>query len=625
MSMLNWKNAFPADCSVGENVAPRRARRRAAARRRGMSRGRMLFSGVVVSALALGGYAFLSRPAVKRVERPLTQLVSLAPFENVVVEQGEIESSKNEEIRCEVKARGTSGITIIEVVPEGAMVEQGDILVRLDSTALDQEQIQQQIACNTAEATAIQSQNTFEAAKIAKIEYLEGTFVQEEQLVLSEVFVAEQALRTAQLAFASSERLSLRGMVTALQLEGEQFAVDKARKDLEAANTKLTVLRKYTREKMVKQLDSDIASTEAKWKADQKGFELETAKLRDIEDQVAKCTIRAPRAGQVKYANKYSGRGGAEFVVEPGAVVREQQPIIQLPDSTLMQVKATISEARINAIRTGMPAAIRVDALQDEVLQGEVMKVNQYAEPGGWMSGNVKKYATFIRVMNPPENLRAGMNAEVRVFIERQPEALQVPVQAIAETKGKYFCLVENAEGDLETRPIECGSSNDKFMVVTGGLQKGERVVLNPRSREELELPDLPDPVSVVETVAPPATQLVAAQTPGGPRGGPAGAGGGPGGAGPAGPGGGRPGGGFTPAAMVERTLAEYDANHDGKLQATEIQQMPAERGGRLAEADTNKDGDVDRAELTAASAKFVQMMRQQAAGGGDAAAGAGL
>ena len=38
------------------------------------------------------------------------------------------------------------------------------------------------------------------------------------------------------LAFSSTERLSLRGMVTALQLEGEQYAVDKAGKDLEAAN-----------------------------------------------------------------------------------------------------------------------------------------------------------------------------------------------------------------------------------------------------------------------------------------------------------------------------------------------------------------------------------------------------
>jgi RND family efflux transporter MFP subunit len=589
--------------------------------RRGIAKGRLLIGVVVLAVVGIGAFSYFSRPSTKHVERPLTKLVSLAPFEYVVVEQGEIESSKNVEIRCEVKNRGSSGTSIIEVVPEGAMVEQGDLLVRLDSTALDQEQIQQQIACNTAEALVIQSKSTFEAAQIAKVEYLEGTFKQEEQLILSEVFVAEQALRTAQLAFASSERLSLRGMVTALQLEGEQFAVDKARKDLEAANTKLNVLRKYTREKMMKQLDSDIASAEAKWKADEKSLELETAKLRDIEDQIAKCTISAPRAGQVKYANKYSGRGGqAEFVVEPGAVVREQQPIIQLPDSDSMQVKATISEARVNSVRPGMPVAIRVDAMQDEILQGEVTKVNQYAEPGGWSSGNVKKYATFIRIINPPEELRAGMNAEVRVYIERQPEALQIPVQAIAEHKNHFFCLVEDAEGNLATRPVECGASNDMFMVVKGGLQEGDRVVLNPRTRSELVLPDLPDPTPVAKTIAPPSTSPVAVKT------------GGPGAGGPPGPGGGGPPGAggpprdLSPASMVARAL-ENDANKDGKLQMDELASLDDRQRERLMAADANKDGEIDRTELTAAMAKVAQMIRQrmQQGGAGGPPMGAGL
>src|SRR4029078_11048266 len=116
--------------------------------------------------------------------------------------------------------------TIIDVVPEGTLVEKGDQLVKLDSTALDQEQIQQQIACNTAEAAAITSKNTYEAAKIAKTEYLEATYKQEEQLVLSEVFVAEQEMRKAKLAYDSAVRLALRGIVSQLQLEGEQFAVD---------------------------------------------------------------------------------------------------------------------------------------------------------------------------------------------------------------------------------------------------------------------------------------------------------------------------------------------------------------------------------------------------------------
>lgn len=572
--------------------------------RRGVSKVAVVFGLAVLIAGGLGVYAYMSRPDPKLLERPLTKQVAKGPFEYVVLEQGEIESSSNVEIRCEVKSRGMSGITIIDVVPEGTTVEQGDLLVKLDSTALDQEQIQQQIACNTSEALAIQSQNMYEAAKIAKTEYIEATFKQEEQLVLSEVFVAEQAMRTAKSAYDSSFRLALRGIVTSLQLEGDKFAMDKARKDLEAANIKLDGLRKYTSQKMLKQLDSDIASAEARWKADQKSLELETAKLRDIEDQIAKCTILAPRNGQVTYVNKFSGgrSAQAEFVVEPGAVVREQQPIIRLPDSNAMQVKATINESRINSVRNGMPVAIRVEALRDQILHGEVIKVNQYAEPSGWGS-TVKKYATFIRITEPPPELRAGMNAEVRIYVERMPEALQIPVQAIAEYKEHFFVLFDTEQG-LVTREVQRGPSNDKFMVVTDGVREGDRVVLDPRSRPELVFPDLPDPAPIAKTVKPPEAVPVGLKGGGLASGGPAEA--------PPSERRGPP----TAASMVARTLEEFDTNQDGKLQAEELAAMPEDRRSRMGDVDTNKDGEIDRVELTTAMAKVAQMIQQRRQGG---------
>ena len=178
------------------------------------------------------------------------------------------------------------------------------------------------------------------------------------------------------------------------------------------------------------------------------------------------------------YANKYnmSSRGGsssAEFVVEAGATVREQQPIIRLPNSDEMQVKALINEARVTLVRAGLPVSIRVDALKDEMIEGQVTKVNQYAEPGGWSSGSIKKYAAFIKILNPPKALRSGMNAEVRIHVERKPDALQVPVQALAEHKGHFFALVQNGDR-YETREVSVSSTNDKVAVIDKGLLEGD-------------------------------------------------------------------------------------------------------------------------------------------------------
>jgi hypothetical protein len=457
----------------------------------------------------------------------------------------------------------------------------------------------------------VQAKNTLDAAKISRKEYLEGTFKQEEKLYVSEVILAEQNLRSAQLSFDSAQRLAAKGILSPLQLEGAKFSVDNARNQLDGAQTKVEVLRKYTREKMLKQFDSDIATADAKVRAEESSYQLELDKLKDMEDQIAKCVIKAPQPGQVVYANKYnSGRSGssAEFVVEAGSMVREQQPIIRLPDAGNMQVKALINEARVTKVRPGLPVTIRVDALKDELMQGEVIKVNQYAEPSSWSSGSVKKYAALIKILNPPVALRTGMNAEARIHIERRPDALQVPVQALVDHKGHFFVLVQNGD-KLETREVTIGSTNDKVAVIDKGLALSDSVVLNPRREEALQLPDLPDasPVNVATIAAAPTNVK-------GP---------GPGAEGtPKKKGSGAP---LNATAMLERTL-EADADKDGKLSVAEIANVNERMRPRLEGADKNSDGFVDREELLPIMAATVARMKEMQAqqGGGAVQTGGG-
>ena len=194
----------------------------------------VLLVGVVC---AVGGLVWFSlRPGNQpETDDVIVRAVFRGPYQHIVLEQGQVESSHNVEIRCEVKSRAAGGTEILWVIDEGTLVKQGDKLVQLDSSALDREQVEQQIVCNTGQAAVIQADNTLQAAKIARLEYLEGSFKQEEQTFLSEIFVAEETLRRAQLAYQSTERLAAKGVVTALQLEGDQFAVDKAKNALEGA------------------------------------------------------------------------------------------------------------------------------------------------------------------------------------------------------------------------------------------------------------------------------------------------------------------------------------------------------------------------------------------------------
>ena len=153
----------------------------------------------VVGLMATLGWWFFGRSKGDEGPQVLVNKVSRGTYEYVVLEQGEVESANNIELRCEVKSRtggSGGGVTILEVVAEGTMVQAGDILVKLDSSALVLEKGTQQIKCNSQQALVVQSVNTWEAAQIARREYLEGTFLQEEKLIMAEVFVGEQNLRT---------------------------------------------------------------------------------------------------------------------------------------------------------------------------------------------------------------------------------------------------------------------------------------------------------------------------------------------------------------------------------------------------------------------------------------------
>ncbi len=528
---------------------------------------------------------------------PLLAEVTRGTYDHIVLEEGEVESSNNVEIRCEVRARSSGSgpaTSIIDVIAEGTHVKEGDWLITFDSSAIEQELSRQRIVVNTSEAIMIQAKATFDTAEIAKEEYLNGTYIEQHKMIENEIFVAEENLKKAQLSYDSIKRQVSRGLLDSLQLEGEQFRVDAAKNELDLAKQKLKVLEKFTQKKMLTQLQSDIEAAEVKWRNEKDSHAEELKNLEEIKEQFKKSKVTAPQAGQVVYANVQSSRSGSEFVVEPGVSVRERQVIIRLPDPQAMQVKAKISESRITLISEGMPVSIRIDAFGDEAVSGEVTKVNKYAEPGNFWSASPKEYVTLIKILDPPPELRVGLTAEVQIHVEHRDDALQVPVQAVYERLGKTFCLVQNGT-KWDTREIVISSTNDKVVAVdeenSEPLKPGEQLVLNPRKHiDKFDQSRFPEPgendSADIAKNAPstPASAKPAAAPGGAPTGGP-----------PSG-GGAQGGGRGNPAQMIQR----MDKNSDGKLSADEL---PEQLRGRFTSADTNGDGFYDAAEITAAFA----------------------
>lgn len=612
-------NPRPAESTSFSRFSPLRPRR-------GGALGAVVACLVVAGILGGIGYAlFYGNGDGSKSGELITANVVKGPFDHIVLEQGEIESSSNIAVVCLVKSRGsgTGGTSILWVIDEGARVEKGDKLVELDSSQLEQTLNEDKIRVIAAEANVTTAKAQVEQAKIARQEYLEGVYMTDERAIQNEKLIAEQDLVKAQKALESSQRLVAKGLIKSLQLDADKFAVAKARNELEAAEGRLRVLQNLTKKKMLVQFDSDIESAQAQLTAYESELLEQQIQLADTKEQIKNCILTAPASGVVVHANKYSSRGGnAEFVVEAGASVRERQEIIYLPDPTKMQVKSKVNESRITLIREGMAVKISVSSIPGLTLKGRVTKVNRYAEPSSFTSSGIKEYAVLIDILNPPENIRTGMTAEVQIFVQQLEDAIQMPIQGLYEHDNRMFALVKEGPESFRTTKVSIGATNDTMATIEEGLKEGESVVLN--LRQHLDLMELPEvsaddnsEMREIADVDPNAKPIEIEDGPtdggGGGRkggGGPGGAGraggGGPGGAGRGGGGGG--GGRPDPATIVARMMESGDKDGDGTISAEELSSIDANFRDRISAADSDGDGAVTRDEI-------MTMIRQRAGG----------
>ncbi len=395
-----------------------------------------------------------------------------------MTEDGNLESASNVEVRCQVAGGGT----IIWIIPDGSMVEEGQELVRLDQSVIEDQLNTQKINYEKAVETKIQADEDYAAASIAVKEYDLGTYLKDVQSAESQIKIAMENLRSAENTLSHTERMFRKGFVTALQLDADKFAVERAKLDLDAAQISKKVLQEFTRPKTLKGLQATRDAAEARTRSEQAALNLEKAKLDRLQNQLKFSVIKAPQRGMVIYANENSGRRGLfssqSSNIEEGAIVRERQTLIRLPDLTKMQVKVTVHESKVDLIRPGMPARITV---QDRQWVGKVMSVANQPEPSSFFAASIKEYATTVSIEGDTAGLKPGMTAEVEILVSDLRNVLTVPVSAVVEKDGKFFAWVKDKTG-LHRRPLLLGQTNDKLIQVADGLKEKDEVILNPRA-----------------------------------------------------------------------------------------------------------------------------------------------
>lgn len=575
--------------------------------------GQWMTAVIVLVALVAGAYVawqqFGASAKDQAADNALTYTVSRGRLLVTVTEDGNVESTRNVDVKCQV----AGGATILWIIEDGTLVEEGELIVKLDESTITDQLNSQRIVYEKALATKIQAEEDFSAAKISVQEYVEGLYIKELSDSEAQIIIALENLRSAENLLEHTQRMARKGFATPLQLEADQFAVQRSQLELDSAKLSKKVLQEFTRAKTLKELESKRDALEAKARSEQAAFDLEKARMERLQAQLSNCIVKAPQRGMVVYANdaNRSRFGGSQSPqVEEGAMIREQQALIRLPDLSNMQVKVLIHETKVEQIQAGLRARI---VIGDRELMGSVVSVANQPEPTSFFSASVKEYGTTVRIDGEIEGLKPGMTAEVEILIADLTDVITVPVACVVEQRGTFLAWVQTATGP-ERRPLVLGMTNDNVIEIKDGLKEGDRVLLNPRAFVADARENIPADEEVTTKGFGKAGDSAGAEgqsTPGGAAGGGRGEGGPERGAGggqgrPSGSaGGGRPGGGGG-----RGNLMDNDKDGDGKISKDEAPAFMQQFFDRM---DANSDGFIDQAEIS----KARQSRQRSGAGGG--------
>lgn len=170
--------------------------------------------------------------------------------------------------------------------------------------------------------------------------------------------------------------------------------------------------------------------------------------------------IRSPFAGLIVRRDRAAGD-----IVVPGA------EIFELISTGEIWVSAWVEESAMNSLAPGQPVklAFRSDRLR--AYTGTVVRTSREVDR------ETRELLVDIRPDALPARWAVGQRVDVRIVVERRPDALALPADLLRWRDGRSGVFAVR-DGRAEWRPLVTIWTGDPFAVVDSGLAEGERVIV---------------------------------------------------------------------------------------------------------------------------------------------------
>lgn len=324
---------------------------------------------------------------------------------------------------------------ISSMVPEGASVTEGDTVLTFDTSELERQLITQR---NERDAAAAELERELSNQRLAR---------QNEALRIAE---SEAKLRKA--ALKVERPVDLTG----------SLEIATAKLDLELAQKELEHQRRRAEHTRRQAAGDARALTARRQHAEDR--------VRQIERDIPRMTLKAPRTGTVIYV-----AAGNRPKKKIGDAVWWGEKLLEIAALDRMTAKGEIDEVDVSRVAEGQKVTLRLEAHSDTEHTGTVKSLGSIVERRA--PDDPLRVVRLVIELEPTETLRMrpGMRFRGHIEAERIPELLLMPIDAVSLTDGAPVARVRTATGDRLAR-LTLGRRNQSQVEILSGVSEGDRV-----------------------------------------------------------------------------------------------------------------------------------------------------
>jgi HlyD family secretion protein len=429
-----------------------------------------------------------------------TAMVARRPaLEAKVTANGEVRPPQFISLQSEVTGRVTDVF-----VKEGDVVKKGTPLLRVDPT-----QLASQTSVQEAGLRAQQAEVQNQVSALTTAENAINTARASLTTFQADMERANVERNNAQIELKRASSLLEDGIGSRQSFDTAKMRFDSATASVNAANARVEQAKVQVKDAEIRVGQAKTAIDAAKAREAQ-----QRANLEQQSDLLRKTTQYATIDGVV---------GGPIVQVGTFALANfTSTQLMLIVDMTTINVEVNVDETDISNVKVDQKAKVKVDALGEAEIEGQVIEIAQTAKTRSGQtiaqtattgSQEAKDFKVIIRLVNMSEEvrnrLRPGMSATAVIGTDRRENVIAVPLQALVERDPDQIksgsaaapaatpAVAQNQNPNPKDKkpvkgvfviqnnktafaPVETGITGENDIEIKSGLNEGQEIVTGP-------------------------------------------------------------------------------------------------------------------------------------------------